>query len=220
MDIAELADLYRQAIEAKDETVRNVLAQAVAQAAASRAALDAARATPVGRGVAEDTSAVRRLQLLLATQGANLRVDGRFGPETEKALLAFQAGHGLKADGLAGPQTWAFLGGGGDSEVAQALVGKADAELDGFGELARSAVADGDLKAAETLAAESIAAEAHAAEAIAAEALAAEAAENRFSGEPFAAEAALAEGAAAEGVAEATAALHTFVDRSAARTRG
>jgi|SRR5882672_543919 len=44
---------------------------------------------------------VRELQKLLA-----LPTDGDFGPGTEKAVKAFQASHGLKPDGIAGPAFW------------------------------------------------------------------------------------------------------------------
>ena len=216
MDVAELAGLYRQALEARDDTIRNIVAQAVAQAAAAQLALDQARVHTLRRDKASDGQAVRRLQLLLAERGATIRVDGEFGDETHKAVAAFQEQNGLRADGVAGPVTWAALSGlaHGD-EVGEGLAAKARAQLEEFLDVSGKAVQNGDLRVAESLAAEAVAAESMAAEAIASENLAAEAAENRFSGEPFAVESAIAESAVAEGAAVTNAALQTFVAEAA-----
>jgi hypothetical protein len=51
-------------------------------------------------------SNVRYLQTVLG----GLKVDGQFGPITDKAVRAFQAANGLKVDGIVGPITWAALG--------------------------------------------------------------------------------------------------------------
>lgn len=48
---------------------------------------------------------VRALQLYLRDQGQDIKADGTFGPETEKALKAFQAKAGVAADGRAGSKT-------------------------------------------------------------------------------------------------------------------
>jgi peptidoglycan hydrolase-like protein with peptidoglycan-binding domain len=45
--------------------------------------------------------AVRELQLRL-----HMRADGAFGPVTERAVLTYQARHGLKVDGVVGTRTW------------------------------------------------------------------------------------------------------------------
>lgn len=53
---------------------------------------------------------VARLQDLLDKAGFPLgRIDGRFGAATEAALTGFQRAHGLLADGICGPVTWAAL---------------------------------------------------------------------------------------------------------------
>ena len=52
------------------------------------------------------SATVRRLQRQLAATGyAPGRIDGRYGPLTERAVRRFQAAHHLQIDGFAGPQT-------------------------------------------------------------------------------------------------------------------
>lgn len=56
--------------------------------------------------------AVRRLQGWLIALGYDIGphgADGRFGPDTRAALLAFQQANHLAADGVAGQRTWAAL---------------------------------------------------------------------------------------------------------------
>jgi peptidoglycan hydrolase-like protein with peptidoglycan-binding domain len=53
--------------------------------------------------------AVKDLQLLLNQNGASLDADGKFGPNTTKAVKDFQAKAGLTADGVVGPKTWDAL---------------------------------------------------------------------------------------------------------------
>jgi len=52
---------------------------------------------------------VRELQSILRTKGYPLAVDGIFGPQTKRAVVRFQATHGLAADGIVGPKTYAKL---------------------------------------------------------------------------------------------------------------
>lgn len=58
---------------------------------------------------------VEFLQRRLNFSGFNLRVDGFFGPKTEKAVREFQArgndhDPNVLVDGIVGPQTWSALG--------------------------------------------------------------------------------------------------------------
>lgn len=62
---------------------------------------------PLSRGAGGD--AVSDLQRSLIAAGYQIAVDGAFGPETEKAVNAFQSDRGLAVDGIAGPQTMAAL---------------------------------------------------------------------------------------------------------------
>lgn len=52
---------------------------------------------------------VALLQEMLCHVLYPISIDGRFGPETEKAVLDFQRLHQLKQDGLAGTKTWVLL---------------------------------------------------------------------------------------------------------------
>ena len=48
---------------------------------------------------------VKRLQQLLYGKTEGPQIDGKFGPNTEKALKTFQKNQGLQVDGIAGPET-------------------------------------------------------------------------------------------------------------------
>lgn len=45
-------------------------------------------------------------------QQLKIAADGKFGPGTQKAVIAYQLRSGLAADGVVGPATWAKLGAG------------------------------------------------------------------------------------------------------------
>jgi Putative peptidoglycan binding domain len=63
-------------------------------------------------------TAVRCMQTSLNNWGgANLAVDGVFGPVTEGAVIRFQKAHGLVVDGVVGKQTWRALERYGDCEM-------------------------------------------------------------------------------------------------------
>ena len=60
----------------------------------------------------ETDGCVTELQDLLNTHGADLGVDGDFGPATFGAVETYQGNHGLSVDGIVGPGTKASLDGG------------------------------------------------------------------------------------------------------------
>lgn len=62
------------------------------------------RGKPIRRGE-KDRDLVRSIQKVVGA-----KQDGYFGPKTEKAVMAFQAKHGLTVDGWIGAQTWAVIG--------------------------------------------------------------------------------------------------------------
>jgi hypothetical protein len=57
----------------------------------------------------ERSNAVAAVQQRLAANRICVDVDGEFGPQTRRALMAFQRAHGLTPDGVAGKGTWGAL---------------------------------------------------------------------------------------------------------------
>ena len=72
---------------------------------------------------------VKTLQALLNSNGANLAVDGKFGPITKAAVKSYQAAKGLAVDGIVGPQTWGSLTGGGGTPAPTPTQPPADLNL-------------------------------------------------------------------------------------------
>jgi hypothetical protein len=88
----------------------------------AQAAMAPAPAAPRPGGLLRvgcDGPEVADLQMRLRRAGYPLHVDGDFGPATRRAVLAFQADHGLAADGVAGPHTRAALDALGGLAVAE-----------------------------------------------------------------------------------------------------
>ena len=54
---------------------------------------------------------VEQIQTALKQAGYKVTVDGKFGPQTDTAVRAFQKKSGLTVDGVVGPKTWAKLSG-------------------------------------------------------------------------------------------------------------
>lgn len=94
-----------------------VTAVAPAQPAAAAAQLTAEGGT-LYQGVHGDR--VETLQTMLDAEGADLEVDGSFGPLTDAAVREYQEAHGLQVDGRVGPETRASLNGGSDAEAGTA----------------------------------------------------------------------------------------------------
>ena len=56
-----------------------------------------------------ESDAVRAVQTLYNNEGAELVVDGRFGPRTLEAAIAFEQDHGMHVDGIVDDDVWKLL---------------------------------------------------------------------------------------------------------------
>lgn len=94
--------------------------QVAAPQAAAPATVQAA-VLPAGKTIARGHrgSTVETLQAALNHNGADIAVDGKFGPATHAAVVDFQQENGLKVDGRVGPETRGAL-----NESTPASVGK------------------------------------------------------------------------------------------------
>jgi peptidoglycan hydrolase-like protein with peptidoglycan-binding domain/DNA-binding CsgD family transcriptional regulator len=85
-------------------------AQSARQADAIAPASTGLLARGAGSGLPGGSGEVRAIQRRLGALGFRPGpVDGRFGAQTEEAVLAFQRRHGLSVDGIVGPQTRTHL---------------------------------------------------------------------------------------------------------------
>ncbi|MDQ2688070.1 MAG: peptidoglycan-binding protein [Armatimonadota bacterium] len=74
-------------------------------------AVHTALAWPAVRRGDEDASNYRvsMIQFLLRAHGVSVPVDGRFGPQTQRAVIRFQRARGLLQTGVVANRTWARL---------------------------------------------------------------------------------------------------------------
>ena len=104
---ASAASDTRRASRTADVTPKPHARRAIAHRARPHAEL---LAFGTGYAATHGSSAVRRLQRRLLRLGYSPgRIDGRYGPLTERAVVRFQSTHGLQVDGIAGALTLAAL---------------------------------------------------------------------------------------------------------------
>lgn len=97
----------QQAFQGGMDATQAMMQQGIQQS--GQIAVDAVQATAdaVKPGTVEYS---KKVQQALKNAGFYTgSIDGKIGPKTREAIRAFQAQNGLKADGVAGTQTWAKL---------------------------------------------------------------------------------------------------------------
>ena len=99
----QAVDLFQRAHGLRVDGIAGPLTLAAVRA---RSNVLFSRSGYAGAGAGE----VRALQRRLRRDGYSPGpIDGRYGPRTERTVTRFQAAHGLKVDGIAGPQTFREL---------------------------------------------------------------------------------------------------------------
>ena len=64
----------------------------------------------ISEGGSTSSSHTQQIQTALKNAGLYAgKIDGKLGPASKRAIIAFQQNNGLKADGKVGPKTWAAL---------------------------------------------------------------------------------------------------------------
>lgn len=101
---------------------------------------------------AETSDETEALQRDLAALGFKVDVDGRFGPETARAVRDFQAKNGLTVDGIAGGITLAAIKARLESPKAAPVIKPADTAPTGTAPLVAGAATGGGAKAISDLA--------------------------------------------------------------------
>ena len=96
----------QQALQGGMDASQAMMQQAAQQSGQMAASI--ASAADVKPGTVEYS---KKIQQALKNAGLYTgNVDGKIGPKTREAIKTFQSQNGLKADGVAGAQTWAKLG--------------------------------------------------------------------------------------------------------------
>lgn len=117
-------------VEEARETLARLLEPAkpadAGEAASTSASTPAADLTALPDGevlrLGKRGEAVEKLQEALKRLGYDIETaDGRFGPGTRRAVMAFQSKNGLKADGVVGPATFRAIVGGAPGSVDVAM---------------------------------------------------------------------------------------------------
>lgn len=95
------------AIQGGADATQAMMQQGIQQAGQAAAVSAQATADAVKPGTIEYS---KKIQQALKNAGLySGNVDGKIGPKTREAIKTFQSQNGLKADGVAGTQTWAKL---------------------------------------------------------------------------------------------------------------